>query len=115
MARHTPGPWRVEDGTTLVWGNCTFSDDGTVDRLGVPVAEMCANPSWARGTEIDWDTRVANAALTAAAPDLAEHVRALTRQLDAVSVYISDPKCRVVTDRKIAEARAALASAGVEE
>lgn len=33
----TPGPWRVEEGTTLVWGRCEIADDGTVEKLGVPI------------------------------------------------------------------------------
>lgn len=66
----TPGPWRVEEGTTLVWGACTFADDGTIERLGIPVADMCGNPSWSRDPVVDDDTKAANAALIAAAPAL---------------------------------------------
>ena len=75
-AKWTPGPWRVEQDTTLVWGNCTFGDDGVVERLGIPVADMCGNPSWSRDTVIDWETRAANARLTSAAPALYEAAQA---------------------------------------
>jgi hypothetical protein len=39
MMAHTPTPWRVEDGTTLIWGKCD-PDDKTTYGMGYPVARL---------------------------------------------------------------------------
>jgi len=47
---------------------------------------------------------------------LAEHLRVVTRQLEAITrVYVSDSVCREHTATVIEEARAALKAAGVED
>lgn len=77
-ATHTPGPWRVEQETTGIWGACDPSDNSTRG-MGYPIAECRTTPSgrWASGP--DYDEAEANARLIAAAPDLLaalEHILA---------------------------------------
>lgn len=71
----TPGPWRVEEGTTLVWGACN-SDDLSTRGMGYPITECRITPSasWAKGPSADEGE--ANARLIAAAPDLLEALKA---------------------------------------
>lgn len=73
--KFTPGPWRVEYGTTLVWGNCD-SEDQSSSGMGYPVAEARITPagSWTKRPDvIEGD---ANAHLIAAAPELYEALKA---------------------------------------
>ena len=69
----TPGPWRVEDETTLIWGHCN-QDDNSTRGMGYPIAEAKLRTSGWNAYEIKWPTVTANAALIAAAPDLARLV-----------------------------------------
>ncbi len=71
-AGYTKGPWRVEEGTTLVWGACD-NQDTTGRGMGYPVAEARVSgiSPWAKGRP-DRDEGKANAHLIAAAPDLYE-------------------------------------------
>ena len=71
-AKHTPGPWRVEGGTTLIWGDCN-PDDTTSYGLGYPIAECRHTPaaSWSRGPS-KYEEAEANARLISAAPELLE-------------------------------------------
>lgn len=62
MGKHTPGPWRWDQG----WGAIVAGDDG---RGG---CEELVTPVW---REQDTPERLANAALIAAAPDLLEALR----------------------------------------
>lgn len=51
----TQGPWRVEAGTTLIWGACS-QDDTTTYGMGYPIAEARvspSNPRWAPGPSAD--------------------------------------------------------------
>lgn len=71
--KFTPGPWRVEGGTTVVWGACNpdeLSDYG----MGYPVTDCritpISNSSWCQGPE--YEEGYANAHLIAAAPELYE-------------------------------------------
>jgi hypothetical protein len=61
-APHTPLPWRVESGTGLVWGDCTTFEDGTPDRLGVPVTDGQLERPWAQGKGPSYEEMEANAA-----------------------------------------------------
>lgn len=74
---YTKGPWRVEEGTTLIWGAC--DPDDTSDRgMGYPITECKTSPGyslWAKGPTADEGE--ANARLIAAAPDLFEACVAL--------------------------------------
>ena len=69
----TPGPWRLEQGTTLIWGAC-IPEDTSNRGMGYPISEcrITAISSWAKGP--DEDAGEANARLIAAAPDLAHRV-----------------------------------------
>jgi len=64
----TPGPWRVENKTTLIWGACN-PDDNTSYGMGYPVAEAQMPRPWNRDKPTD-EQIDANAALIASAPDL---------------------------------------------
>lgn len=68
-SKHTPGPWRVEEGTTLIWGNCN-PDDTSTRGMGYPIAEARINPSgnWSTGPYADEGN--CNARVISAAPDL---------------------------------------------
>lgn len=69
--KFTPGPWRVENGTTMVWGHCN-PDDNSTRGMGYPIAEARINPSGNWSTGPYSDEGEANAHLIAAAPDLYE-------------------------------------------
>jgi len=73
-AQHTPGPWRLEEGTNLVWGACN-PDDTTSYGMGMPVAEAKVELN----KTYDWEQSCVNARLIAAAPDLLD---ALQRMVD---------------------------------
>lgn len=60
--KHTPTPWRVEKGTGLIWGDCTTFEDGTPDRLGVPVTDSQLERPWAQGKGPSYEEMKANAA-----------------------------------------------------
>ena len=99
--KHTPGPWRVEEDTTLVWGNCSFGDDGTLNEVGKPVAEAQGERGWARTgrDRMPEGEREANARLIAAAPDLLEALQ-----------YVMSAHGEQLTDA-FAQANAAIAKA----
>jgi hypothetical protein len=81
MAAATPGPWRQEDGTTLVWGACN-PDDMTTCGMGYPVATARTK----LGFDDQWreDTGMANAALIALAPTLAAELIEARAERDAL-------------------------------
>lgn len=80
--KHTPGPWRVEEGTTLIWGDCN-PDDTTTFGLGYPIAECKITPSasWAKGPR-KYEEAEANAHLIAAAPELFESLKYMVAVFD---------------------------------
>ena len=84
LADVTPGEWRVEDRTTLVWGDCNQNDTSTYG-MGYPIAEARRTPSasWAKGPK-DYEEAEANAQLIAMAPDLARKVIAAEKLAKAV-------------------------------
>lgn len=51
---YTPTPWRVEAGTTLIWGDCN-PDDNSTRGMGYPIAECRITPSgnWSTGPYAD--------------------------------------------------------------
>lgn len=69
----TPGPWRVEEGTTLVWGACDPADRSTYG-MGYPVtqARVRLGAATEYSSEFREDEAEANAHLIAAAPALYE-------------------------------------------
>lgn len=81
---HTKGPWRVEEGTTLIWGACDpedLSDRG----MGYPITECKTSAGyslWAKGPSADEGE--ANARLIAAAPDLLEALEGAILTLEQV-------------------------------
>ena len=79
----TPGPWRVEQDTTLIWGACN-SDDTSNRGMGYPIAEcrITAMSSWAKGP--DADAGEANARGMAMWRDIAADLIAARRRLEAV-------------------------------
>lgn len=67
----TPGPWRVEEGTTLVWGACN-PDDRSTYGMGYPITQARVRLGSASeyASEFREDEGEANARLIAAAPEL---------------------------------------------
>ena len=66
----TPGQWRVEKGTTLVWGACD-PEDPTTNGMGFPVAKAKRQRKKAHGY-IEIKEAAANARAIAAVPDMIE-------------------------------------------
>lgn len=59
--KHTPTPWRVEEGTDLIWGKCS-EEDMTTYGMGFPIVTgFSGMGSWTKGRP-DMDEREANAA-----------------------------------------------------
>lgn len=83
-AKFTKGPWRVEEGTTLIWGKCD-PDDTTTRGMGYPIADCRTTPSsqssWCTGPS--GNEGEANAYLIAAAPELYE---ALSDMLSSLKI-----------------------------
>jgi len=59
MSEHTPTPWRVEDGTDLIWGACN-PDDRSSYGMGYSIVEGKA-PGW-KPYKPSMEEREANAA-----------------------------------------------------
>jgi hypothetical protein len=62
MAEHTAIPWRVEEGTTLIWGACVLYEDGAPNYLGFPVASAETARSWSTPAYPSAEVQEANAA-----------------------------------------------------
>ena len=114
-AAHTPGPWRVEQGTTLIWGACS-PDDLSCHGMGFPVAEARVRlPVWARPpARLDEDVAEANARLIAAAPDMLAALKSASALLAIVQHEEDDEEGRrlkAAWDCDVAEINAAIAKA----
>lgn len=71
-SKWTSGPWRVEEGTTVIWSDNAY-DPGT-NCVGCIVARAAQPPSW-RGSRPTEDEQEANAHLIASAPEMASFVK----------------------------------------
>jgi hypothetical protein len=60
MSAHTPTPWRVEEGTDLIWGACNPDDQSTYG-MGYSIVQGKSG-AWGN-RKPDMDEREANAAL----------------------------------------------------
>jgi len=105
-ATHTPGPWRQEAGTNLVWGACN-PDDTTSYGMGVPVAETRIEFN----RTYDWDQALANARLIAAAPDLLRSLESFVAEYVALVESGDAGFWDAETETKVIDARAAIAKA----
>lgn len=81
MVEHTPTPWRVEEGTDLIWGACN-SDDQSTYGMGYSIVEGKSG-SWNKGRP-DMDEREANAAFIIKAVNRDHHFDALVKALEAI-------------------------------
>lgn len=112
--KFTPGPWRIEDETTLVWGACN-PDDTSSYGMGYPITECRTTniSSWAKGP--DAEEGIANARLIAAAPDMYEALEAVLPFVPISFATTSRPGNANEKNEKLAaalsQARAALAKA----
>ena len=93
--KFTPGPWRIESGTTLLWGACS-EDDLSSYGMGYPIAECRITPisKWPKGP--NYDEGIANARLISAAPDMFE---ALLKGKEYTTLKRSDGEFDVKTIR----------------
>jgi hypothetical protein len=89
--KHTPGPWVVEKGTTVIWSRNAY-DEGT-NNVGCIVARAAQPVSW-KGSRPTADEQDANARLIAAAPDLFEALEEYLAADDAMAAFLlgADPK-----------------------
>jgi hypothetical protein len=95
---HTPGPWRVEEGTTLIWGACN-PEDKTSYGMGYPVAK-CETPySWSKANKPSVDEQEVNARLIAAAPDLLEALKKDAARLHRIREKLADWSSMIGTTR----------------
>lgn len=77
MREHTPGPWTNDKHSAFVW-----SKDGNICVCGAPRASTVVGYTEADIGSADLEEAVANARLTAAAPDLLIALRALVERID---------------------------------
>lgn len=118
--KHTQGPWRIEDGTTVIWSDNAY-DSGT-NSVGCIVARA-AHPSTFRSSRPTADEQDANARLIAAAPDLLEALKAFVDMIeDSMSgsfhrdvgpfvAGVTDLELRPDGSFKLSDARAAITKA----
>lgn len=92
----TPGPWRLEKETTLIWGACNPHIEGSYG-MGYPVALAERKRSWSRTSEPTDCEIEANAILIAAAPDLlalakeqSEEIKRLRAAMDIAKDFIDN-------------------------
>ena len=92
----TPGPWRVEQDTSLIWGGCN-SDDDTTFGMGYPIADARRLSSyWDHQREILPDERNA-AHIAHCSPD---RIAILLDAFDAQAKEIERlPGCSALSSR----------------
>jgi len=91
----TKGPWRVEQGTTLVWGKCD-PDDKTTYGMGVPVAETKPHQGWGsrRGLSID-DAEASTHFIAAANPSVVLELIERVEMAEAEAFAMSAGMCMI--------------------
>lgn len=109
MIAHTKGPWRVEEDTTLIWGNCNPDDHSTYG-MGYPIAECRTTPTAWKGSAPYADEGEANARLMATAPDLLEFVQQIFNGIDTGNITIDTPADETLAN-VLSRGRAALSKA----
>lgn len=77
----TPGTWRVESNTALVWGACDLDDQSSYG-MGYPVASADLPPTWKK-TNPTAEEMFANAAFIATARTAVPALIARTKKLEA--------------------------------
>lgn len=108
---HTPGEWRVESGTFLIWGGC---DADLPDHMGVPILEATEDRRWAGNRNPTAEQKSANVRLAAAAPQLLDACHALLGLLQLVAGRddVNDAvRAALTISHRIDDARAAIAAA----
>ena len=95
MSKHTPGPWKVEEGTTLVW---THDPDipGTYG-MGFPVAMLLGRRRWNRDNRPTPDEQEASARLIAAAPEMFELLKTVENDAGQVPEWLWQRIREVIT------------------
>jgi len=103
MAQHTPTPWRVEEGTPLIWGNCN-PDDRSTYGMGYPVARVEHPRSWQKSGLPTPDEQGANAALIVRAVNAHEAMlAALKACADQFDFYVGQHLAKSPPDYAKAE------------
>lgn len=84
----TKGPWRVEEGTTLIWGACN-RDDNSSYGMGYPVAEAQMPRRW-NGDNPTTEEIDTNARAIASLPDLIAELKRTREALEIAREYLED-------------------------
>jgi hypothetical protein len=87
-ANHTPLPWRLEEGTPLIWGACDPDDKSTYG-MGFPVAEAVPPTRW-NCNRPSADERMANAAFIVKAANSHEALIEALRPFAAMAKSYDD-------------------------
>lgn len=105
--KHTPLPWRVEQGTDLIWGACNPDDDSTYG-MGYPIVVGRTDlGSWNRMYP-DIDERMANAARIVRSVNA---LPAIVKALEEIASTFDESWLAGSLERRIGDkARAALAT-----
>ena len=92
----TPGTWRVESNTALVWGACDLDDQSSYG-MGYPVASADLPPTWKK-TNPTAEEMFANAAFIATArtalPALIAHTKKLEAAITTLTRKLEGAKAR---------------------
>lgn len=102
--RFTPGPWRREQDTTLVWGECN-ADDMSTFGMGFPVAAAQGTGDRRWGRHLGEDEQAANATLIAAAPELYAALEAIAAHLERIGDSRKDAPFIDAANAALAKAR----------
>lgn len=101
----TARPWRVEEGTTLIWGACN-PDDLSSYGMGYQVAKACLSRGWNQRHEPTVEQATANAALIVEAVNAYESLKARLAEVEGQRAELASKLSHLVDSLKHAEARA---------